>query len=277
MLARTTAFQQRTHGKDMTTSLTRDALAYPLFPPGFWRRIVLYPGGHSSIGGWIGAALEDDMHRFHIRIDHVEGRIAAVAARAMRHPWSACPGAAGFIAGDLTGELLADVARRDPSQHCTHLYDLAILAAAHAGDTAPTRYDMKVADRVEDRTTATLAENEVEKLRWQLVGTAIAGTDRNLRQLSGWKQELPPREAEWTTLLRRAVFVSGARQYRAPSLAETATMNRGRMGVCYNYQMPQAETSTRTPDWHRDFSETGHEPLADLDAEGEFRAMGEQA
>jgi hypothetical protein len=242
---------------------------HPEFPPGLWRRIVLQPGP-----SYIGGALEDDMHRFHLRIDHAGGRIVAVAARALRHPWSACPGATEFIATELTGELLEDVARRDPYQHCTHLFDLAVLAAAHADDGDPTCFDMRVADRVEQRTTATLAENGIEQLRWRLDGTKIAGTDRDLRQLSQWKRELPPHEAEWAMLLRRAVFVSGARQYRAPSLEQTAALNEGRMGVCFNYQLPQAEHSTRTPNWHRDFSESGREPLEGLDPQAEFEAIG---
>ena len=139
--------------------------AFPTFPPGLWRRIVLQPGPGSKGDGWIGGALEDDMHRFHIRLDHAEGRVTAVHATAVRHPWSACPGATGFIARELTGQLLADVGRRDPAQHCTHLYDLAILAAAHAGDTRPTRFDMTVADRVDGRTTATLRGNGAELWR----------------------------------------------------------------------------------------------------------------
>lgn len=248
--------------------MTETKRAFPAFPPGLWRRIVLLPGD-----GWIGGALEDDMHRFHIRLDHAEGRVTRVAAKAVRHPWSACPGATDFIVKELTGELLADVGRRDPAQHCTHLYDLAILAAAHAGDTTPTRFDMTVADRVEGRTTAKLALDGSEVLHWLLDETAIVGQNRDLRQLSKWKRDLPENQAEWATLLRRAVFVSGARQYIAPSLEQTAALNQGRMGVCFNYQMPQAENSTRTPNWHKDFSESGLEPLEGLDAEAEFRTM----
>jgi hypothetical protein len=246
------------------------ASLYPSFPPGFHRRIVLQPGK-----GWIGGALEDDMHRFHIRIDHAGGRITAVSARAVRHPWSACPGATDFIARELTGEPLADVAKRDPFQHCTHLFDLAILAAAHADDTAPTRFDMRVADRVEGRTTAVLDQDGVEKLRWRLDGTMIAGSGLDLRQLSKWKRDLPPHEAEQATLLRRAIYVSGARQHVPPPHNPTASESPERMGVCFNYQLPQAETSRRTPNWHRDFSESGDEPLAGLDAEAEFVSMGE--
>jgi len=243
-------------------------LPFPAYPTGLHRRIVLQPGD-----GWIGGALEDDMHRFHIRLDHGESRVTRVAARALRHPWSACPGATDFIARELTGLPLAEVGARDPAQHCTHLYDLAILATAHAGDTAPTRFDMTVADRVEGRTTATLYADGIERLRWQLDGTAIHGTDRDLRRLSQWKRELSVQEAEWATLLRRAVFVSGARAYVAPSLEQTAALNQGRMGVCFNYQLPQAESSTRTPNWHRDFSQSGHQPLEDFDPASAFAAM----
>jgi hypothetical protein len=252
---------------------TNSGAAYPQFPPGLHRRIVLQPGN-----GWIGVALEDDMHRFHLRLDHAGGRVAAVAGKAVRHPWSACPGAIGFMAAELTGQPLADVARRDPFQHCTHLFDLAVLAAAHADDAEATRFDMTVADRVEDRTTATLCENGAEKLRWRLDGTAIAGDPpfggRDLRQLSKWKHELPAADAERAALLRRAIFVSGARQYTPPPGDPSAYDNRERMGVCFNYQLPQAATSHRTPDWHRDFSQSGNEPLEDLDPEREFAAMG---
>jgi hypothetical protein len=247
--------------------------AFPAYPPGLHRRIVLQPGD-----GWIGAALEDDMHRFHLRLDHAQGRVTAVAGKAVRHPWSACPGAIGFMAAELTGQLLADVARRDPFQHCTHLFDLAVLVAAHTEDREPTRFDMTVADRVEERTTATLYENGVEKLRWRLSGTTIAGDapfgGRDLRQLSKWKQALPAADGERATLLRRAIFVSGARQYAPPPGDPSAYDNRERMGVCFNYQLPQAATSHRTPDWHRDFSQSGAEPLQGLDPAREFEAMG---
>lgn len=244
-------------------------IGYPAYPPGLHRRILLQPST-----GWIGAALEDDMHRFHLRIDHADERIARIAAKAIRHPWSACPGAAGFITEELTGRTLAEVGGRDPARHCTHLYDLAILAAAHIGDEAPTCFDMLVADRVGGRTTAILLENGAQVLRWRLEGTVIADTGLDLRQLSKWKRGLPPRDAERATLLRRAIFVSGARQYVAPSPEQTAIMNEGRMGVCFNYQMPQAKTSTRTPNWHRDFSQSGHEPLEGLEPAREFEMMG---
>ncbi len=239
--------------------------AFPEWPTGLWRRVVIQPGRKGRLD-WIGGALEDDVHRFHLRFDHAEGRIVRAAAAALRHPWTACPGAAPHIAGELTGALLADVAARDPAQHCTHLFDLAVVLAAHVGDTERTTIDMRVADPVEGRTTATLHENGTEVLRWRLKGTAIEGEGLDLRQLSQWKRELSPRDAERATMLRRAVFVSGVRQYTAPAGLTAAEPGSNRMGVCYNYQLPQAETSTRTPDWQIDWSAGAGEPLAGFDA-----------
>lgn len=254
-----------------------NSIPFPAWPPGLWRRIILQPGLNAQ-GRWIGGALEDDVHRFHLRFDHDGARITRAHAEALRHPWSACPGAAPHIAAELTGALLSDVAARDPALHCTHLYDLAVVLAAHADDTAPTQFDMRVADRVDGRTTATMAENGAEVLRWQLDGSAVLGgshAGKDLRQLSSWKQDLSPREAERATMLRRAVFISGGRQFVPPPDLEFASdQGMMRLGVCFNYQLPVAETSTRTRDWHRDFSMSGDEPLGGIDAAAVLGAMG---
>ena len=138
---------------------------------------------------------------------------------------------------------------------------------------------MTVADRVEGRTTAIIAVNDDEALRWPLDGLMIAGdgamAGRDLRQLSRWKEALPAREAELATLLRRAVFVSGARAYTPPAGTMFATDTPGRMGVCFNYQLPQAQSSTRSPDWHTDFSMSGREPLETFDPAALERLGGE--
>ncbi len=252
---------------------------FPTFPPGLWRRIVLQPGP-----GWIGGALEDDMHSFRIRLDHKDGRITKAFARPVRTPWSMCPGAADHIAKELTGELLVDVANRDPLKHCTHLFDLAVLAAAHAGDTQRTTFDMRVADRIGatelggGRTSGTLSVNGVEKMRWLLDGTAIVGTERyagrDMKGVSRWKHEYPPEEAEWATVLRRAIFVSPARQYDPPFGRKAGEMGEFRKGVCFNYQPPQIDESEPLFD-KRDFSMSGRKPLQDIDHMKEFSGMGE--
>jgi len=247
--------------------------SYPTFPPGFWRRIRLLPGP-----GRIAGALEDDMHSFRLRIDHEDDRITGVNAVAVRHPWTACAAAGAHLATELQGETLEKVAAHEPTLECTHLFDLAILCAAHAHDTGPSCYDMRVADRIEDRTTATLDLNGIQQVVWQLEGTVIRGPERfaglDIKRVSKWKHDFPENEAEWSTLLRRAIFVSGARQYETPTNVRASQMGPTRLGVCFNYQMPQAGESTPIFD-RRDFSSGEVEPLEGLGVEKLFMEAGD--
>jgi hypothetical protein len=136
---------------------------FPSFPPGFWRRIALHPRP-----GVVVAGLEDDVHRFALAITYSEGVITGVRTTAERTPWSTCPAAGGFIAEQLTGQHLAAVVDRDPREHCTHLFDLAVLCAARAQDRHATLFDMQVADRMDGRTCATLLEDGEPKLWWRV-------------------------------------------------------------------------------------------------------------
>ena len=244
---------------------------YPAFPPGFWRRLVLYPAE-----GWIGGAIEDDMHQFHLRIDHANGRIASAKGSALRHPWTGCAGAPLHLAAELAGELLTQVAGRDPRQHCTHLFDLAIVMAAHAEDTGPSRFDMRVADRVEGRTTATLERNGIACLRWQITDTTIDGPEsfagRDMKQLSAWKSDYPAEQAEYATMLRRAIFVSGARRYELVKNRRGLQSPLARHAVCFNYQSPQIEKTVSLYE-KRDFSHGDQEPLEDFQPERAFAAL----
>ena len=235
----------------------------PTWPPGLWRRIVLIPGPGAIVG-----ALEDDVHRFHLRIDHADGAVNAVAGEALRYPMTGCPGAPEFLAERLLGRPLAAIAAENAREHCTHLYDLAVLCAAHVGDTTPSRFDLKVADRVEGRTTALAEVNGAEALRWQLDGTAIVGPEewagRDLKGLGRWQAELSRPEAELAAMLRRAILVSGARAFAYDS-NEAAVTRSHRMGACFNYSLPVAKTSYPVGDWRRDWSTGSGEPLGDFD------------
>jgi len=173
---------------------------------------VLYPEA-----GRIEGAIEDDMHHFRIRFDHADGVIIGVEASAVRHPWTGCGGAAGHVVERMMGERLADIARRDPTEHCTHMSDLAVLMAAQAHESEPSTFDMQVGDKVEGRSTATLSRNGKERLRLLLDGTVTAAPEawagRDLKQVSKWKADLDPETAELMVMLRRAVYVSSARGY----------------------------------------------------------------
>ncbi|MCB2047953.1 MAG: hypothetical protein KDE32_06965 [Novosphingobium sp.] len=236
--------------------------AYPEFPPGFWRRIVLQPGQ-----GWIGGAIEDDMHNFRLRFDHADGMIVGAEGSAIRHPWTGCGGAPDHMVKRTVGCALAEVAGRDPKEHCTHLFDLAALMAAHAHDTGPLTFDIKVGDPVEGRTTATLTRNGEEHLHLLIDGSVIAAPDAyaglSLRQLSQWKHDLPPEIAEEMSVLRRAVYVSSARQYTMKVGLEGPKSPLAVHAPCFNYRTPVIE-ETRSLYEVRDFSTGDSEPLEDL-------------
>jgi hypothetical protein len=252
-----------------------DDAAFPAFPPGFWRRIALIPRP-----GLVVAGLEDDVHRFALAIAHRDGVVTRVQARAERAPWSACPDAGAFIASELTGQALDAVAARDPREHCTHLYDLAVLCAARAHDRRPTLFDMQVADRAEGRTSATLLEDAEPKLQWRVSDGVIRGPEawagRSLRELSRWKAELSPQDALRAMLLRRAVFVSGARAQ--PEVLGGTAADRGpsRMGACFTYQMPRAAEAVQAASWRRDFSAGSEGPLQGFDPDSLMEAAAAQ-
>jgi len=234
--------------------------------PGFRRRISLYPSA-----GLISAGLEDDYHRFLLELTHAEGVVTGLRTKAERYPWSTCSGAGEFLGEQITGRRLEEIASLDPRLHCTHLIDLVILSAAHAGDTGRLQFDLFVADRNEGRTWATLTENRDLVLRWELNGTVIDSPDewsgRDLRRLSTWQQDLAPQQAERAKLMRRAVFISGGRALPKKFEVERAA-DRGpeRMGACFTYQMPRALDAVQSVHLRRDFSLTEDEPLEDYDS-----------
>src|SRR3546814_17138607 len=65
---------------------------------------------------------------------HHDGMIATrIEPELLRAPWTTCPGASAQLVETFTGVALADFpARGDKPINCTHLHDLALLAAVHA-------------------------------------------------------------------------------------------------------------------------------------------------
>jgi len=228
---------------------------------GFWRRILLTPSPGSVLAG-----LEDDFHRFTMQLDHHKGIVTGLYTTIERYPWSTCVDAGEYLAGQINGKALEDIATLDPRIHCTHLFELAILCAAHANDARPLLIDLFVADRRGDKTTATLSENGISVLHWELKGTVIESpadwAGRDLRKLSSWKQSLAARQSLWAMLLRRAAHISHGRQLPALFPVQRA-VDRGpeRMGACFTYQLPRAENAVQSKFMRRDFSQTDEDPL----------------
>ncbi|HUD28270.1 MAG TPA: DUF2889 domain-containing protein [Novosphingobium sp.] len=110
--------------------------------PGYRRVIRLEPGKDR-----VRALLEDDLHAMVVELRHDGTRVTGVNALMDRIPWTTCPGAGRVLRDTFTGLPLAEVtARRDKQANCTHLHDLAVLAAAHAGDARTSEYTFAVSD-----------------------------------------------------------------------------------------------------------------------------------
>jgi hypothetical protein len=130
--------------------------------PGYRRRIRLVPAAKSIL-----ALLEDDIHSMAVRLHHDGTHVTAVEPLLDRMPWTTCPGAAAVLVETFAGLPLREVTqRRARKANCTHLHDLAVLAAAHAHDAHETCFDIAASDPVAGRRELILRRDGVVMLHW---------------------------------------------------------------------------------------------------------------
>jgi hypothetical protein len=238
--------------------------------PGIYRRRVRIETG----AGTARAEMEDDPHRYGATLHHEGGVITAVEGRALRTPWSAC-GEAVALLQKLVGVPL----HPDPQQvyrhtngrlQCTHLFDLAGLAAAHAARGIAARtYDAEVPciDPVLPRDAVLRVDGE-EALRWSLKRTRIVGppsfAGQDVTTMMAWaKQRFIDRDRfEAVLVLRRAVFVSGNRRHDLDLMARASDTGHT-IGACHVFSSGVVDRAVRLPGTTRDFSDPGVGMLTD--------------
>ena len=230
--------------------------------PGFRRRFAIVPGE-----GAVTTALEDDFHQMLVTLHHDGARISAVEASMPRNPWTTCLGAPAVVQATFTGALLAEAAGLgDKRANCTHLYDMAVLAAAHAGDREPTVYDVLVSDPVGGAVTCELRRDGAAILHWQLQDGVIAGTEQpagqTLFQLRDWIATLTGEAKEAAKLLQWGGIMAGG---RTMPLAERSDASR-LPANCYTLQPENSAGALRTGREY-DFSTSGRRLLEGFDAE----------
>ena len=228
--------------------------------PGYRRRICIESAADS---GAVTAMLEDDMHCMAVTLRHCEGHVITVEPVMERAPWTTCPGARDELVATFAGQPLADVtARRAKRANCTHLHDLAVLAAAHAHDAAPLCYDILVSDPEGGERILELRRDRARLLRWLersgvLVEPAvIAGL--TLPELREWIAELPSAEQEPVRLLQWAGLVAHGRTIPMAQQLRASAMPAN----CYTFQPQRAAVAQRTG-LLREFS--GASPATPLD------------
>jgi hypothetical protein len=227
---------------------------------GFRRRWIITPKANS-----VTAALEDDYHCMAVQLRHDSKSITGVHAEMDRNPWSTCPGAVAVISETFLGVTLAEAAKRgSKASNCTHLYDLALLAANHALDSAALRYDAMIADPADGRVEAELVRDDFSLLRWSLVNdvvvspAALEGT--NLFALKGWIAGQSPEIQEAARLLQWATLIAHGRLIPMDQQSDATRMPPN----CFTFQ-PDVAAKAHRIGKVLDFSNAQLSPLEHFD------------
>ena len=174
---------------------------------GFHRRIRIVPFPNRIVAG-----LEDNLHFFVMELKHADGQILDIDARAERYPWSTCIGGPEFLRKNAIGKRLDELAEIDIFQHCTHLFELAVICAGHSGDQKPVQFDLHVDDWIGDRTRVRLLIDGNSTLELDVVGRIIetpgewAGLD--VFEMCRGNHEFDVARREAAMLIGRAIYVS---------------------------------------------------------------------
>lgn len=230
--------------------------------PGYRRRIRIEPRP-----GVVAAMLEDDIHCLAVILRHDGERVTSVESDTARMPWTTCPGAAAKLVETFAGQPLVEVtARREKKQNCTHLHDLAVLAAAHARDSAPMEYRMSVSDPIDGHRVLELTGSNGAQLRWEeqdgLLTLPESAAGVPLMLLRDWIAALPAGEQEAARLLQWASLVAHGRTMPLEEQSNAAALPPN----CYTFQPERAVQADRVGE-RFDFSQGGREPLAELTPE----------
>ena len=231
--------------------------------PGYRRRLRVTPSN-----GRVLTELEDDYHCMAVTVHH-DGHVATAVEPAMdRAPWSTCPGAVAVLEQTFVGIALKSFASRGNKRaNCTHLHDLAVLAAAHAFDTAPTVFDILVSDPIAGRSEAELRRGGIAVLDWSVVKGRIiapaplAGLD--LDNMRNWIESLGPEAQEAARLLRWGTMVAHGRTL--PEDWASGTVNMANRSRCFTFQ-PHKVGEAKHVGATRDFSRGAARPLEDRSA-----------
>lgn len=238
----------------------------------FRRRIrVVNVDATTAVGG-----LEDDFHYFVVTVHHDGAVVTAIGAQAHRWPWTTCPTAGDrlqeLVGMELSPRCLAVGDVTSARLQCTHQFDLAGLAVAHATrDEVVRQYDVTVPFGAQSGgpVPVQLRRDGEALLTWTLDGHACV--DPEPYASAPWRggflkwvgEALDPDAAEAAAVLRRACDISlgrGADLERYPRADQLAM---GPSGVCYTFQPEVAAVSLRQVGTIRDWDGCVDEMLAD--------------
>jgi hypothetical protein len=225
--------------------------------PGYRRRFRVTPGE-----GWVRSEMEDDYHHMRVTLRHAGGSVTAVEPEMVRAPWTTCPGAVARLQETFGGRPLAEfpALNAEKATNCTHLHDLALLAAAHADDGAPLVYDVLASDAVTGRRLIQLRRNGEPVMDWveqdgRLVEPAQAA-GLTLLQLRPYIDALDPERQEQARVLRWGAIVAHGRAIPLENQSDATRMPP----TCFTFQPENKVKAIRVGEI-RDFSAGAEHPL----------------
>jgi hypothetical protein len=258
------------------TTRAPDRTGIPLADParrgtGVYRRRIRL---ETVAPGVVAAELEDDYHHFACTLEHDATQVTACRGEAIRYPWGTCPGATGLVA-QLVGMPLAPSSiavggHAEVAEQCTHLFDLAGLAVAHAWSGRERRlYAMDVPERSGTITRPRLTRDGAPLLEWTVDGDTITEpvpfAGRSLRGgFMPWaEQTLGPDTAEAAIALRRATMISWGRAVRLDDVASAADLGPVLQGRCHTFSEAHVHDATRMVGSTLDFTDAPDRLLTD--------------
>lgn len=235
------------------------------------RRIRLVSTATDTVVG----GLEDDFHYFVVTVHHDGAVVTGIESEARRWPWTTCPDAGAqltvLVGMELSPRCLAVGEITNPRLQCTHQFDLAGLAVAHAcRDVAVRQYDATVPFGAQSG-----GPRHVELLRdgapcldWTLDGHACV--DPEPYASAPWRggflkwadTTLSVDEAEAAAVLRRACDIGFGRGADLEAYPRASQLAIGSSGICYTFQPETAAVSFRQVGTIRDWDGHVDEMLA---------------
>ena len=254
---------------------------HPAAPPGettrhpygsFRRRIRLVNTDERTVVG----GLEDDFHYFIVTVHHDAAQVTGIETQATRWPWTTCPDAGRqldlLIGMDLSPRCLAVGDVTNPRLQCTHQFDLAGLAIAHATRAAASRqYDTEVPYGAQSGgpCPVRLWRDGELSLTWTLDGHACV--DPEPFASAPWRggflkwadTTLPVDDAEAAAVLRRSCDIGFGRGADLESYPRASQLGIASSGICYTFQPDTSEVSFRQLGTIRDWDDHVDDMLAD--------------
>ena len=227
--------------------------------------------------GRVAVELEDGNHGFRLRLHHDGHVVTDIEADTLRHPFGTCTEAVlplrQFVGHRLADGAKALRARLDPGAHCTHLFDMAMLAIHHAGPQqsgvgTAIDYEMAVHDEAAGLTRAEIRRNGAPLHDWQIqshrvVAPAVHQGQPMMRGFHAWASAaFGGAELEAAAALQRAYFVAQSRRFDfEPPEANPGSADGMPHGSCYSYNRGVVERAFRSAGTVRDFTHTAEKLL----------------